>query len=316
VQGGGFRVARPVLGRVGQQPLGFGEPLQRQAYTRNGGHGARHLVQDQLGNHETLVLGACIQMTSLARKWLLTGLAGLSLCLQSVSCMASAVVFARNEEGVWLVSDSLEGHSDGSQTTYSHRCKVVISRGRLIFNVGHFKDLLLLRSQEADLPFENIDVTKNAITKLLETNHMDMSGDPKNAPNLLVVNTGIVQVEDSIFQARMIGQMDSMQNAIRFIKDWKMGFPHGMGDATQLARDESLLDPEVAARIMENPKTELMKIMMEEVKSRPDEVGGPFTILLLHSDGTISDFSDNSLCRVPPDVVHKLTPICPHHRAR
>jgi hypothetical protein len=184
---------------------------------------------------------------------------------------ATSHVFVRNSEGVWLASDSLVIHNDGKQVTSSKQCKVAISRGQLFFNTGFFKDMKLLRSQESALPFANMAATEASVNELLKTNHMDMSNDPKHTPDQLVVNAGIL---------------------------------HGFGDAVNRVRDAAGKDPVLATRIAKNPKQELLKVLEEEAIMRNGEVEGPFTVLLLHNDGTVSDYSDQHLCVIPESALH------------
>jgi hypothetical protein len=108
----------------------------------------------------------------------------------SVTGQATSHAFVRNEHGVGLASDSLNINKDGKLITKSQVCKVVISKGRLLFNAGYFQDVRLLMRQEAALPFEDIRVTKKRVVQLLASNHMDMSNDPRNSPTRLVVNSG------------------------------------------------------------------------------------------------------------------------------
>jgi hypothetical protein len=207
-------------------------------------------------------------------------------------------VFVRNEEGVWLASDSLIIHSDGHQRTKTHTCKVAITKGQLFFNAGFFKDMELLREQESALPFASMEATKNSVWELLKTNHMDLSQDPKHNATQLVVNTGILQVDSSVFRAALLFQTDSMQNLYKSLLKFTVGIPHGYGNVVDRVNKLAAQDPTVAARIAADPKSELLKILEEEASTRP-EVEGPFTALLLHSDGTVSDFSDKPLCTIP-----------------
>jgi hypothetical protein len=126
--------------------------------------------------------------------------------------------------------------------------------------MGFFKDVKLLVSQEEKLPFDSIDNTQKAILELLKTNHMDLSRDPKHTPNQMIVNTGILQVENSVYRARMVGQTDDLRPMDRYVKEFKMGIPHGYGDAVERVRHAAADDPAVAERIAKNPKQELLKI--------------------------------------------------------
>jgi hypothetical protein len=224
------------------------------------------------------------------------------LFLFTTGSNATSHVFVRNEEGVWLASDSLQYHNDGQRITASHVCKVAISKGQLFFNAGFFKNLTLLKEQESALPFASLDVTRDSIGRLLLSNHMDLSQDPRHNPTQLVVNTGTLQVENSVFRAVMTGQTDSMKDYDKFVLKFTIGIPHGYGTVVDRVRDLAAQDPTAAARIAANPKAELLNILEEEAIMRPSEVEGPFTVLLLHNDGTVSDFSDKPLCMIPENA--------------
>jgi hypothetical protein len=179
------------------------------------------------------------------------GLIGKSLCVSLIFFLtattghATAHVFVQTSEGVWLGSDSLIIHKGHAV----NRCKVVISRGRLIFNAGFFKDSTLLRVEEAALPLKDARATRDAILELLKTNHMDLTGDPKHTPDQAVVNAGILQVDGEVFTELMFGQADDLRTAGRYVKDLKMGVPHGFGDSINRVRDAAYKDPALATWI-------------------------------------------------------------------
>jgi len=162
----------------------------------------------------------------------------------------------------------------------------------------------LLRSQEAALPFEDAKVTKALILELLKTNHMDLTRDPTHTADQLVVNSGILQVDGHGFTELMFGQTDDLRLQSMPVNEIKMGVPHGFGTTINRVRDEAYKDPALAAWIAGHPKEELLKILNEEASTRPTEVEPPFTVLLLHNDGTVSDYSDQPLCTIPADAVH------------
>jgi hypothetical protein len=236
-------------------------------------------------------------------------LVGKSLCLilvlflASISAEATAHVFIQTKEGVWLGSDSLNLHtSEGGKQNSSSKCKVVISRGRLIFNAGYFKDVDLLTSQEAALPINKAETTMDSILELLKTNHMDTWGIPNYTPGGFIVVAGILQVDHHVFTKLMSAQRDDFKDHQEFFT--KMGVPYGVADSMAQFREAALIDPAIAAWITANPKKELLKILNQEATTRSDLVGKPFTIFLLHNDGTVSDYSDQPLCTIPADAVH------------
>jgi hypothetical protein len=84
-----------------------------------------------------------------------------------------------------------------------------------------------------------------------------------------------------------------------------MGIPHGFPDPIVVQfRDAAVNDPAIAAWNAAHPREELLKILNQEATTRSDLVEPPFTILLLHNDGTVSDYSDQPLCTIPANAVH------------
>ncbi len=217
---------------------------------------------------------------------------------------ATEHVFVRNQDGVWLVSDSLTIHIDrNGRSTQSTGCKVAISRGQLFFNRGAFRDVRLLLSQENALPFSDIITTKASIQKYLTGNHQDVT-DPLRLPDSPVVQTGILQVEDGVFRAEIIGQTKSFDKVGRTIPEMRIGVPHGFGEAVRRINMQAFADSSVASRIAANPEQELLKMIKEEAIMHEDIIKAPFTVLLLRPDGTVSDFSDERLCTIPPGAIH------------
>jgi hypothetical protein len=210
---------------------------------------------------------------------------------------ATVHVFVQTSEGVWLASDSLIVHN-GEKVNH---CKVVISRSRLIFNTGDFRDSTLLRSEESTLPFADIKATIAAMVPLFSTNHMHSPG--QYSPLLADVAGGVVQVHDSVFQEQMFQQnvdLATFQIPVNIM----IGIPRGFGDAVNEANVAARKDSVYAARIASHPKEELLKIVADEATRRPSEVGPPFSVLLLHNDGTVSDYSDERFCTIPADAAH------------
>jgi hypothetical protein len=218
---------------------------------------------------------------------------------------ATSHVFIRNEEGVWLGSDSLIGHNDGSgKTVFSSVCKVSVVKNRLIFSAGFFKSIPLIKSQEDALPLESIDATVDKLFQLMATNHMDVTTDPKYNLNMLVVNVGVIQVSNGEFSGKMLGQTDALNGQIISINEFKFGVPHGYGDAISRENHAAITDPALADKIVSNPKAEILRLLQEEAIMRPEAVKGPFTVLLLRNDGTVSDFSDQPMCTIPPEAAY------------
>jgi len=219
------------------------------------------------------------------------------------ACWATSHVFVRNADGVWLASDTLVVHSDGIQITMSHSCKVSVSRNQLLFNTGRFSDIKGLMMQEASLPFASMAETLRKVAYLLSTSHMDTRGEENYNPDHVIVSTGILQVENSVFRAKMLNQTDNLKHYINYVnEDFQPGIPHGYGDAVHEANIAAKSDVDLTARLLQNPKEELLRILREESTLRPAEVSGPFTVLLLRPDGKVSDYSDEPLCVIPENA--------------
>jgi hypothetical protein len=195
-------------------------------------------------------------------------------------------------------------HNNGhGHRTFLTVCKVSIVKGRLIFNAGFFKSIPLIKSQEDALPIQPISVTADNLFQLMSTNHQDVTEDPKYSSSLFVVNVGVVQVANGQFSVNILGQTDALGNETRYVKEFKFGVPHGYGESIEHVQEATAADPSLAQKIASDPKAELLKLLNEETILNP-AVKGPFTILLLRNDGTVSDFSDEPLCEVPPEAVY------------
>jgi hypothetical protein len=223
---------------------------------------------------------------------------GSFLLLLTDVCYATSHVFVRTEEGVWLASDTLQLHNDGRTVQALTRCKVAGSPGQLFFNAGYFRDVNLLRLQEAALPLDVFERTRFSVVNLLSANHMDLSDLPGYTPAAIVVQAGVIQVKNGRFTAVILDQTGDFRIINHYVQRFKIGVPHGFGNAVKRVNSQADSDPVLASWIAQNPKEELLKLLQEEAAMRPGEVGGPFTILLLRNDGTIEDFSDQPVCNV------------------
>ena len=223
------------------------------------------------------------------------------------SCSATSHVFVLNEDGVWLVSDTLWLHSDGITVTSFNKCKVVMTKGRIIFNAGGFTDLNALHEQENALPVEDIQVTEAKAMDLMKP-YLQRTLLPNS--DRMVMHVGIIQVQDGVFTARWAGLSEDLTKGYdAYVKAFRPGVPHGYGDIVTKVNAETLTDPAVEQRIAKDPKAELIKILEEETKNHPGLVGPPYSVLLLHRDGTISDMSDTLACEVPKEIEYvKKTP--------
>jgi hypothetical protein len=216
---------------------------------------------------------------------------------------ATSQIFVMNNDGVWLASDTLNIHNtqDGVQTR-SEICKFVMRRGSVIFNAGSFSDIHKLQEEQMKLQISELDSQDmiNNVTNLLLKYHADV---PYHDPNASELMTGIVTVKDGAFSAELYFEQEDLAHYDRKpILKFIPGHPHGFGDLVTKTRDAAFYDPALRAKIAANPKKELLQILSDEASEPGSLVGPPYTVLLLHPDGTISDYSDNNVCVVPKDA--------------
>lgn len=219
-------------------------------------------------------------------------------------CLATYHVFVRTPEGVWLASDSLLLHSDGHVTTKRIVCKVVVARNRLIFSAGEFKNLPELMRQEEELPLADEYTTTHALGNILLTAHQDKLRTLSESREIFDVSARVIQVTNGNFEAYAAYQNASLETTDRYLPPpFEEGLPHDLqGVKSELTKDDT--SPQAQKAFLSNPKRELLRVM-RRVASHNQTVGQPFTILLLHPDGTVSDVSDadgRGLCSIPKNA--------------
>ena len=128
---------------------------------------------------------------------------------------------------------------------------------------------------------------------------------PGDDPNIAYWRAGIIAVNDNTFAAEFyrLHNVEGPQHKEPRISP--IGVPDGLGVLTEKFQDAAKADAEYRNKIETNPKEELIKILEEEAKAAPQVVGGPYTVFLLHPDGTISDYSEKKYCEIPKDAEYQ-----------
>jgi hypothetical protein len=222
----------------------------------------------------------------------------LSASLAGTAANATTQIFVMTPQGVWVASDTLRVNWRSGVRTSETVCKVVIGQSRLFFNAGYFADPLTLEKAEADLPLEDSSITAQKMYPILDRNYM--AGRPTQMG-------GIVQLFKDQVEIALFGY-DAARHHGPFEVISLSGVLQGFGGkAFQERKNESLKGADYWRAILADPKGELTKVMESEADTRRDEegqpeVGRPFTILLLKRDGTIVDYSDTPVCKIPPNL--------------
>jgi hypothetical protein len=208
---------------------------------------------------------------------------------------ATTQLFVFTDDGIWVASDTLRIHNENGKITPETVCKLVFTPGRIIFNAGGFDDAVAVENVESHLPSEPMNLLEPQLLQILRSHRMTSPNDQ---------GVGIVQVINGKPEASMFEFSWRMQEWIeRPILQAKKGLFHGFGGkAFQERAEVSWHNPDQAAAIAREPQVELEKVLQAEVRSRPEEVGRPFSVFLLRNDGTLVDYSTTHVCRVPSSI--------------
>lgn len=221
---------------------------------------------------------------------------------QHLPAFATYHVFVRTPEGVWLASDTLRFHNDGLKVTKSVFCKAVLSKARIIFNAGKFRNLPGVQNAEAKLPMADSVSTEHALSGLLIDQHQDVVRNAYDRANLMDVFAWVIQIHGNQFEGYGIGQTQSGTTRDHYVEPpFAQGIPHDLGQGRLTHSD---LAPSRRRAFLRNPRGELLKIM-RRVASSDQTVAGPYTVLLLRNDGTIADVSKpdaRGICSVPREA--------------
>ena len=242
-------------------------------------------------------------------------LASAVVCLFASPCYATCHVFIVAKDGsIWIGSDTLEQDLyDGHVVSNLTKCKVVIQRGRIIFNAGWFTDTTLLRSAEANLPGTKAMTTAQSLEHLLAQYHWEPAGTAID-PHFFAQHSGVIQVDHGVYSAALCSLSTNHNNGFHQpIYLTIAGIPHGYGDSVDEAKAKAAKDFTFRRWVSEHPKVEILTILKKESILHHDTVGEPYTIFVLHKNGTVSDYSQKHVCEIPPDARYRRNQSSLHH---
>ena len=208
---------------------------------------------------------------------------------------------------VWLVSDTLALHTDCNyylktcSTTKSTACKVVIQRGRLIFNAGAFSSIPNIEKEEKEIPLSGVKPTSVSNAHLQQKYCMEGYCLPNSFPERFQL-TGVVEAIGGEYSGVKVDSSMNPDNPTGYIVPLDPGLADGYGDVIERVHKEARTDSVLRKKLAANPKEELLKILKEEADSDSKYTGPPFTVLVLHKDGTVSDYSQKHVCDIPADA--------------
>ncbi len=235
-------------------------------------------------------------------------------------CYATSHAFVMSSDGeVWIVSDTLSVNDEYSYYLHSWIekkstvCKVTIQRGRIIFNAGSFMNASLLLQQEAALPFGDFMATAHAIDPLL-SQHRSLYPGASSSPTYSDKRAGVIQVQDGVYAAVLTNLLNDGEVIDERISSIMSGVPHGFGTYVMKMTDNAFNSAALRKQIAEHPEDQLLKILELEASAPNSDVGPPFTIFLLHKDGTVSDYSQKHVCEIPTDAIYRVRP--PVHNSK
>lgn len=231
-------------------------------------------------------------------------------CILISPCYATSHIFVMSDKGdVWLVSDTLEVNRDYSYylkrdiVTKATVCKVSLERGRIVFDAGFFTDAAQMRSAVLALPSRDVDVVAENTKPILKQYSWNPPTVPID-PHLIAHAAGIIQVVNGVFSADLIELATDLQtfNPLVVRPPITAGIPHGFGPVVDTERHAAETDSNIRLKISEHPEAELLRMVKEATHLDPDSIGPPFTVLVLHKDGTVSDYSSKPVCTIPENA--------------
>lgn len=233
-------------------------------------------------------------------------------CLSQMA-YATSEAFVRGRGGVWVASDTLLSHADNGHVTKSTICKVIVQRGRIMFNAGEFSDVRRLMTVEAGVPQADFETSSRFIATLLRQYSWLPDGSPTD-PSWGGQSFGVVQVVNGLYSGGMVTLSVDLHHYHKspVLPPFTAGIPHGFSDAVERERIAAQTDAALRRWISEHPKAELLKMLREETQNPLEGVAPPYTVFLLHEDGTVSDYSRVHVCKIPEDALYRVPPT---HRA-
>jgi hypothetical protein len=162
---------------------------------------------------------------------------------------------------------------------------------------------------EVMLPLGSLDITVEGILDLMRDNFRVLPPELANRPDIFPEVGGLIQVMDGTFTSAKVQLASDHVHQSHWVFVLRPGEPHGFGsDEVYEANQRGIKDSQYRLQMQVDPKLELTKILDKEAADGTGKVSGPFTVLLMHTDGSISDYSDRQICSVPEDARHADAP--------
>jgi hypothetical protein len=156
----------------------------------------------------------------------------------------------------------------------------------------------------AALPVENpIQKTIDSIDKLMFKYRGPISAS--TSPTYSDKNAGVIQVTDGVYSAELTSLLNNLKIADQDVP-LTLGIPYGFEPEVEKAHAAAVADAVLRKQIAEHSEAQLLKILELEASQPNSNVGPPFTIFLLHKDGTVSDYSQRHICNIPPDALYRV----------
>ena len=167
----------------------------------------------------------------------------------------------------------------------------------------------ILLSDLADLPLDERDHIYQPGTDLLRKHLLpEMADDPQGMiPGNAQLQAFGVQVFASNFKGFKFGVIALGKPVEPIYVNYNDGIPHGIGRISFQTIKQNLTTGQ-RDKLISSPVEELTRILESESHDPSSSVGAPFTVLLLHLDGTISDESSGpgkGVCKIPTDALYR-----------
>jgi hypothetical protein len=133
---------------------------------------------------------------------------------------------------------------------------------------------------------------------LMGGNHKDIKLDPSYYQDA----AGLVEFFEGRFWGSRGMLMGDYKNERYFVFPLHAGIPHGFGNVVDSESQLAVDHPEFAQKIADDPGSELLSIMQREAQDPEAYVAAPFTVVVLHPDGLITDLSTQAVCQVPDEL--------------
>jgi len=227
------------------------------------------------------------------------------LLISPLSLSATSHIWVLTPDGVWLASDSLLEHHDyfRGPSSYSNICKVQISRGRFLVNRGDFRSVSDLARSEQALPFADPLSTINRMIEIMQGNHQGQYPQLSGNQHSPIEDAVVIERFENKFMTGLGTVEPNLSADTPVILELKMAELFALGNQRlDKPAYRSRTNSTYQAELIMNPKLELLRLLALEAIDEPTAIGPPYTVLLLHPDGSVSDYSDTPLCEIPSDA--------------